>query len=171
VANPLARWFPALFGGGASARGVAKALGAQMDAAPKGAGQSFALTGVWKGIRCRVALDGAADSMTASMTAKARDRPWAMRWVATDEASDLTFVGTRVGLSEADAQRLERLPLKVRLHVIEVVEAGRGSLQLEGGTFTLFVKPAGLARANAPAQAAIRLDVLADLVRAAGGAF
>jgi hypothetical protein len=57
------------------------------------------------------------------------------------------------------------------LHIIDVVEAGRGSIRLERGTFTLAVRPAGLARPNATAQAGIRLDVVADLAGAAAAAF
>ncbi len=158
-----------LFGGGASARGVAKALGKQMGVAPTTAGGSQRLVGAWKGGRCQIVLDAENDRMTVGAGTSCRDPSWEIRWTDGDE--DLTFVSPHVALTSIDAERFEALPLKTRVHVIDVVEAGHGSIRLERGTFTLQVRPAGLARPNAAEQAAIRLDVMVELAAAAGAAF
>jgi hypothetical protein len=149
-----------------SAGAVAKALGKQMGATPSSAGDKHRVQGSWSGARCRVVLDGGSDEMSATVSTTARAPGWEIRWTKDDDEA-LSFVSTHVALSERDAALLEKLPMKVRLHVTEVVEAGRGRIRLEGGSFVMTVKPAGLARDNGAEQAAIRLDVLADLVKAA----
>ena len=68
-----------------------------------------------------------------------------------------------------DSEVLERLPMKLRLHVIEVLEAGRGTLRLSEGRLRLDVSRAGLARPDAAAQATIRMDVIAELAQALPG--
>lgn len=157
-----------LFGGDPT-RKVAKALAAQLGADPSTSGPRSRLVGAWNGARCQVVLDGEADRMTASMSSACRDVTWEIR--RTDADDDLTFISTHVAASAADAARFEDLPLTVRTHVVDVVEAGRGSIRLERGTLTMIACPAGLGRPNASDQAAIRLDVLADLNRAIGPSF
>jgi hypothetical protein len=153
-----------------SVAAVAKGLGRRLGAAPTGGDGVLRVGGTWNGVRCQVSLDGKTDQMTVTVHAPPQNISWEIRWLDKEEA-DLTLVSTHVGLSAADAKRMEALPMRVRLHVIEVVEAGRGSLRLQDGTYTLRVKSAGLSRPNAVEQAAIRMDVLVDLVRAAGKAF
>lgn len=153
-----------------SAATVAKSLGKRMGADPKKAGDRLRLAGTWNGARCKIVLDGAADEMNVTASANCRVARWEMRW-SEDEDEALSYVSTHVALTERDATLLEGLPMKVRLHVTEVVEAGRGSLLLENRNFVLAVKNAGLTRKNGADQAAIRLDVLADLVKASSGAW
>lgn len=160
----------ALFGARPSALGVARELGKKLGAAPTEQAGAQRVTGTWKGMRCQVLLDEKADQMAVTARAGPQDTTWELRFVA-QETEGLTFVSTQAALTPPDAQRLEKLPMKVRLHLIEVVEAGQGSVRLADGLYTLKVRRAGLTRANAAAQAAIRLDVLADLVRAAAKGF
>ncbi len=168
--NPLSQWLSKLFGGGASAGSVAKALGKRMGAEPSLAGGRHRLSGTWARRRCRIVLHGEADRMTVTMSSTCHGRRWQIRWVAGAAGDGLTLVGSHAALSKGDAVLLEALPLSTRLHVIDVIEAGRGSIRLEDGTLTLEVRPAGLTRSNAAEQAAIRLDVLADLAVALGAA-
>jgi hypothetical protein len=117
-----------------------------------------------------VTLDGNRDSLTA----RVRPPPKAGRFLIAyvppgDGAADLNFVSERVALSERDADVFEGLPLSLRLHLIDVVEEGRGEARLDDGGLTLLVNRAGLDRPDAADQAAIRLDVLSNLARAFAG--
>ncbi len=146
--------------------GVARDLAARMGAQTMQQGDTFRLNGTWQGMRCQVVLDGARDAMTVTVRAGPQNTTWEIRHDAHGTPG-LSFVSTEVALTPEDAARLERLPMKVRLHVIEVVEAGKGWLRLQAGTYTLQVVRANLLREGAAVQAAIRLDVLKDLVGAA----
>ncbi len=146
--------------GGDPARKVAKGLAARMGVTPNKDGR---VVGEWAGARCRITLEAEADRMLVSMATEERGRPWAIRFA--DEDAELHFVAPCVALTPADAELFEALPLQVRVHVIDVVEAGKGAIHFENGSLTLSVAPAGLARDNAVDQAAIRLDVLAELAK------
>ena len=169
----LQRLRQALGGGAAGARRrVALALAERMGAQPRQAGATWRIRGSWKGARCQVTVDAAGNCMTAELHPPAACGQFRIGYATASDAgtADQTFVSERVALSEADAATLERLPLSLRLHLIEVVEAGRGEVRLEGGAVTLRVARAGLDRPDAAAQAAIRLDVLTELAGALPGA-
>lgn len=170
MSNSLIQWVSSLFGAGASASSVATALGTQMGVAPTRVGGRHRLIGAWKRRRCRIVLDGETDEMTVGMSSTCQGRSWQILWADGDRGGGLTFVGRHAALSSGDAALLEALPLTTRLHVIDVIEAGRGSIRLKDGTLTLEARPAGLSKGNAASQAAIRLDVLADLAVALGTA-
>lgn len=171
MSSSMTRWLSRLFGTAASASSVAGALGKQMGATPSAAESRQRLTGSWAGRRCRITLDDEADSMTVTMSSACQHRTWSIWWANGKSDGSLTHVGRHAVLSNGDAELLEALPLSTRLHVIDVIEAGRGSIRLKEGTLTLEARPAGLAQKNGADQAAIRLDVLADLAGAVGKAF
>ena len=79
-----------------------------------------------------------------------------------------SYVSTRVALSNKDAALYEKLPMKERLHVTEIVEAGRGSVRLANGAFTMTVRAAGLTHPRGTDLAEIRMDVMADFIKAVG---
>ena len=162
------KWLSGLLGT-APVVSVAQELGKKLGAPPSKGDGPLRIHGAWNGMRCQVTLDGKADHMTVTVQAPPHGVTWEIVW-AKKETAELTLVSTNAALSPVDAARMEKLPMKVRLHVIEVVEAGRGSIGLAGGKYTLHVTAAGLGRPNAVAQASIRLDVLKDLVAAAGKA-
>jgi hypothetical protein len=156
---------------GRPAAGVtARELAGKLGGAVQDQGGALRITGTWKGLRCQVLLDPAADVMTVTARAGPHHTTFDMHFADSDDGG-LTSVSTHSVASAADAQRLEKIPMRIRLHLIEVVEAGRGSLRLQDGQYTLHVSRAGLARPNAGTQATIRLDVLAELVAAASRAW
>ena len=153
--------------GGPPARRVAARLGERLGAAPSGSRSAFGVTGKLGRHPCRLALDGEADRMSATVRLQAGERAWSMVWARDAGArGGWASLSERVAVPAADAPWLERLPLSVRLHAIEVVEAGRGSLSYEPGSLRLEVTAAGLDRANAAEQAEIRLDVLEQVAAA-----
>ncbi len=153
-----------LLGAAPAARRVAKALGRRMDSSPKTAGQGWRLRGAWGAARCQVTLGAAPDTMRAEVPCAHAGRFELSYAMETD--GDRVFVSERVAASPDDARTLEALPLSLRLHAIEVTEAGRGSLRLEGGTLRLHVPAAHLDRADATTEVGIRLDVLVELAAA-----
>ena len=154
--------------GGSPPRKVAAALAGRLGAEPSGSGGVAQLMGRLGRHPCKLTLDG--DRMAATLRVQAGERRWSMAWIAPDEpASDKHHLSEAVAVPAADAPWLERLPLSVRLHAIEVVEAGRGTLSYASGSLRLEVRAAGLDRANAVEQAEIRLDVLEQLAAALPG--
>jgi len=153
-----------LLGGGPAARRVAKALGRRMNSSPQASGPGWRLRGAWDATRCQVTLGAPADTMRAEVPCAHGGR-FELSYV-TETDGDRTFVSERVAASADDARTLEALPLSLRLHAIEVTEAGRGSLRLEGGTLRLHVPAARLDRPDAATEAGIRLDVLVELAGA-----
>jgi hypothetical protein len=152
--------------GGAPGGKAAQSLAKQMGAEAKRSGDVWRIRGDWRGTRCEVTLDGSAGSMVAVVRPSASGGSFQIGYADATDSPSRTFVSERVALSSEDAAALERLPLSLRLHLIEVVEAGRGSVKLEAGALALRVTRAGLDRADAAEQAAIRLDVLAQLAGA-----
>ena len=153
-----------------SATTVAKALAARWDVKPQRRAEAWVVRGRERGLRIEVHLDDAKDAMTITMPCAAPVSTWAMKFSAAEDAS-LQWVSTHVALSERDAMLLERLPMKVRLHATEVVEAGRGTLVLRDGSLVLKTCPAGLGRKNAVEQSSIRVDVILDFVAATAKAW
>ena len=139
--------------GGSKARKVASELAKRMGAgaSAREAGSAWRVRGAWDGVRCQVELEEQGDSMV--IEAQCRTGPLAV------EVTDPN-----------DSELLERLPMRIRLHVIEVLEAGRGRLRVGEGRLHLEVGRAGLARPDAVDQAAIRMDVVAELAGALPGA-
>ena len=153
--NGLFEWLRGLLGGGSPARRVADALATRMGTTVQVSGHTLRLGGSWQSQRLQLVLDGVGDSLRATLRCPAPGVTWEVRRVD----------GAATGSS--DGRVLEALPLSVRLHVIEVVESGRTTIRLSGGSLVLDVpSAAGLSRDNAADQAAIRLDVLADLAKA-----
>ena len=164
----MAGWFDRLLAGlrgGSPARRVATGLAPRLGVTPSGDGSTAHLTGRLGRHPCRITLDG--DRMAATLRVQAGDRCWSMAWVAPGEpAAGRHHLSEAVAVPADDAPWLERLPLSVRLHAIEVVEAGRGLLRYDPGSLHLHVRAAGLERANAVEQAEIRLDVLEQVAAA-----
>lgn len=144
------RFRSALLGGG-NAKKVASALAERMGVSARQAGAAWRARGPWDGVRCQLELDEQADSMSVEAT---------------------SAVGSaRLEITDPnDSEVLGRLAMKLRLHTIEVIEAGRGRLRVAEGRVCLEISRAGLARPDAVAQATIRMDVVAELAQALPGA-
>lgn len=153
--------------GGSPTRRLAARLGERLGAAPAHSGTSTRLAGKLGKHPCRLELHVEQDRMTATVRVTAGSRGWSMEWIAPSAAADgRQHLSEHVVVPAEDAAWLERLPLAVRLHAIEVVEAGRGSLRYQPGSLRLDVRAAGLDRPNAADQAEIRLDVMEQIAAA-----
>ncbi len=115
-----------------------------MDAEPREGGGSWRVQGAWKGVKCRVSIDEARDAMSIEAACNAGD------------------AAVKFG-DPNDPEVLDKVHLKVRLHIIEVLKNGRGTMEIADGKLQVKITRAGLDGEDPEREAAVRMDVVTDL--------